>query len=180
MSPFLGDALRQAAEDMGTMDYTPYLLMRGWQFHSHAGQPGVDYLRDPLTGAVIVNLNGVSRQLLRDQVISDPSGFTLPMNYVAKLPEPLLTEVREYRARQAAAGRRNHQPVPEPAPEPAVEPAPEPVPEEPQQANPILLVQDVLQEQPVTRPKKRKTKKPATPIPEKNPLARTFNYGDRE
>ena len=104
------DALfTDAAEGMGTMDYTPYLVLRGWRWHGRAGQPGLDYLTDPVEGGpAILNLIGVSRQLVRDGAATDEFGFMRHARYCAVLPEPILTEVKAFRERQAAAGLTNH------------------------------------------------------------------------
>jgi hypothetical protein len=119
-TPEIENAFRQAAEDMGTMDYTPYLLIRGWEFHAHAGQPGLDYVRDPLTNQMTLNLIAVSRQLIRDGINED-NEFTRNARYVTRLPEPLLTEVKAYRERQTAAGLPNYRRVVEiQLPEPIV------------------------------------------------------------
>ena len=100
------EALTQAAEESGQMDFTPYLVMRGWTFLRSAGMPALDYLRDPVTGENILNLIGVSRQLVRDGLES-PGGFleesilnTTAWRRTAPLPEPLRSQVREYRRAQ--------------------------------------------------------------------------------
>lgn len=179
MSPFgntpeIEELFRQAAEDMGTMDYTPYLLMRGWEFSSHASQPGLDYMRDPLTNQMVLNSIAVNRQMVRDGLKNDDV-FLRNARYVVKLPEPLLTEVKAYRERQTAAGLPNYRRVEEiQMPEPVVLPEPALL------ANPILLVPgDVL----TPRSKAKRQKKPK-PEPEKpadrSPFGRNFNFGDRE
>src|SRR4051812_22666623 len=62
---YINELFTDAAEGMGTMDYTPYLVLRGWRWHSHAGQPGLDYIIDPVEGGqAILKLIGVSRQLV--------------------------------------------------------------------------------------------------------------------
>lgn len=194
------EALSQAAEDMGTMDYTPYLLMRGWRFRSHAGQPGLDYMQDPLGGAVLLNAIAVSRQLLRDEIEQDTTGFIMNARRCAPLPEPLLTEVRAYRERQRAAGLQNHQVPPEP--EPIVTDLPGDYFTPPEPADPLsAIVEDVLgTPQTATRlprppilvgegvlmprrPRKKKEKPPEEPKPvptDRSPLSRNFNFGDRE
>lgn len=215
MSPFgniptsVLNAFIQAAEDMGTMDFTPYLLMRGWEFRSHAGQPGLDYLADPQTGETILNLVGVNWQMARDGNgdinSSDPiiQAFMQHARRAAPLPEPLRTQVREYRERQKAAGLQNHQPVPDQPEQPTVAPPSDLgdyyTPPEP--ADPLTdIVGAVLEAQPATNPilvmnpdvltpvtvgdvqKRRKKTKPE-PKPEvqpKSPFGRNFTFGDRE
>lgn len=87
--------LAEVSDSNGTSEFTPYLILRGWQFFSFGAMPGLEYVRDPVTGERILNLIGVSRQLVRDGLEEDPHGFSVAARRTAPLPEPLRTEIRE-------------------------------------------------------------------------------------
>jgi len=189
MSPSSADgvvtqALAEQSEIMGTMDYTPYLLMRGWEYSGRSSFPGLDYLIDPLSNTPILCSVGVSRQLVRDGIEQDPIGFMQHARYMTLLPEPLLTQVRNFRRRQVESGVGRTRVPPEPIP-----PSEVPVTQLPRRRQGRAGQRSVIRTLPLrARPEPEQPK--ADPVPEPKPepkpepivtpYKRTFNFGDRE